>query len=93
MGKDFLMDDQGNFLIRNGDFVIDDSELQEAGEILSSMKGEFKEDPLIGADLLPMIKSKAPQSEIELAARIALARDGKDWNALKKKIELKTLRG
>jgi hypothetical protein len=91
MAKDFLMDSDGNFIIENGDFVIGDSELQEVAEIIEANPGEFKEDPIIGAALVRMIRKKYSAAQIEQEIKKHLARDGKDWNDYKDKIKLNQL--
>lgn len=79
MAKDFLIDDNGNFIIEDGDFKIGDSELQEVAEILTSNPGEFKEDPLIGAGLVKMMKSKYDSNRLISQIKVQLKRDGKDY--------------
>lgn len=89
MAKDFKIDSNGNYIIKNGDFVIDDSELQEVAEILSSHPGEFKEDPIIGAALTTFIKSNRDIDRIEQHIKKHLARDGKDYEDYKQLIKIK----
>jgi len=88
MGKDILLDADGDLLIVGGDFIIGDSELQEVETILTMMQGELKEDPIMGANLLHYEKSTLTPDQIKAKASIALQRDGKDFNQIKKGLEL-----
>jgi|TARA_R110000823_G_scaffold309594_2_gene433958 hypothetical protein len=49
--QDFLRGEDGDILIRNGDFVIGESSLQHQEDILVAHKGEFKEYPEIGVGI------------------------------------------
>jgi hypothetical protein len=89
MAKDFLTDNDGNLLIKNGDFVIGDSEQQEVAEILESHPGEWKEDPIIGAALTRMIKTKYDAGRMSSEIKKQLARDGKDYEDYKEFINLR----
>ena len=88
MGKDILFDENGDLLIVGGDFVIGDSELQEVETILSMMQGDLKEDPIVGANLLHYEKSTLTPEQVKAKASIALQRDGKDFNKIKKGLML-----
>jgi hypothetical protein len=88
MGKDILLDADGDLAIVNGDFVLGDSELQEVETILSMMQGALKEDPIMGANLIHYEKSTLTPDAIKAKASIALQRDGKDFNQIKKGLEL-----
>jgi hypothetical protein len=85
---DYLIDEDGNYLIENGDFVVGPSELQEVGEILEGHPGEFKEDPIIGAALTTMLKSKYDAQRVRQHIKKHLARDGKDYEDYKNNIRL-----
>ena len=53
--KDFLLDENGDLLIKNGDFVIGESDNQHQLDILLATKGEFKEFPEIGVGISEML--------------------------------------
>jgi mono/diheme cytochrome c family protein len=89
MANDWLTDDEGNYLIKDGDFVIGPSEQQEVAEILEGHPGEWKEDPIIGAALTQMIKSKYDPARMRAVIKKQLARDGKDYEDYKDYINLK----
>lgn len=87
--KDILLDKDGGLLVLNGDFVIGESELQEVETILTMMQGDLKEDPIMGANLMHYEKSTLTPNEVKNKASLALQRDRKDFNKIKKGLELK----
>ncbi len=56
MAYDILLDEDGDLLIVNGDFVIGESIDQEVGLILQSNKGEYKEFPTFGLNLIELTR-------------------------------------
>lgn len=88
--SDILLDPETNdVIIRDGDFVIGDSQDQEVALILTMNPGELKEDPLLGAGLMRLVQSNASELKIRQLASAHLARDGKSYEDIKKRIELK----
>lgn len=87
---DILLDVSDNLRIENGDFVIGDSVDQEVSLILRMHKGELKEDPLVGCDLITLLKSNVTNVELKQLIKLQLARDGKSYDELKEQIQLKT---
>ncbi|WP_348814061.1 hypothetical protein [Flavobacterium maritimum] len=73
---DFLLDDNGNMLIANGDFVIGDSEAQDVELLIKSSKGAWKEHPLTGVGIAQLIKSKATEVRIKRDINEQLMLDG-----------------
>lgn len=59
--QDFLMDENGDLLIQNGDFVIGNSELQHQEDILAAHKGEYKEYPEIGVGIKEELLNENPR--------------------------------
>tara|TARA_R110002111_G_scaffold140072_3_gene206027 strand:- start:160 stop:462 length:303 start_codon:yes stop_codon:yes gene_type:complete len=57
MAKDILLDADRDLLFIEGDFNIGNSDEQHVEDILLSSKGEYKQFPLIGIDLLSFINS------------------------------------
>jgi phage baseplate assembly protein W len=90
MAQDILLDDNDNLRIENGDFVIGDSIDQEVSLILRINKGELKEDPVIGCDLIRLINSNTSEMELKQIVKLQLARDGKSYDGLKERIKLRT---
>lgn len=62
--KDFILDDTGDLLIRNGDFVVDESDTQHLNDLLLAAPGTFKNEPLVGVDLLSELNSPAGPADI-----------------------------
>jgi len=87
MTLDYLHTDEDDLLIRNGDFAVGESEMQEVGIILRLNPGELKSDPVLGPALLRYIKA-ADNGKAQQMARLHLERDGKNYEDLKNKIQL-----
>lgn len=85
--KDILLDDDGDLKLENGDFVIGDSLEQEVALLLQLNKGEIKLDPLVGCDLIKIMKSNASNIEIKKIVKLQLSRDGKNYETLKNQIK------
>jgi len=84
--KDILLDAQGDLLFENGDLVIGESLEQEVAMLLQVNKGEFKEDFIVGCDFIKMLKGNVSELELKKVVKIQLARDGKNYDQLKKNI-------
>jgi hypothetical protein len=70
MVKDYLTDVNGDLLIKDGDFVWDESSESHVEDILIANKGDYKLTPLIGVNIKNMVNS--PNS---LVIRKKLERD------------------
>lgn len=88
--RDFLLGDDGDLQIRNGDIVVGESITQEVALILLTNKGEIRHDPLCGCDLLKMTNARISRSQFERLVRVQLERDGKNWSDVKDGINLRT---
>jgi hypothetical protein len=78
MANDILLDENGDLLIKDGDFVIGDSEKQEIESLLVSVKGEFKEFLLVGADIGKLLKSRSSQTAALKEIKTQLKQDDFD---------------
>jgi hypothetical protein len=87
---DFMLDNNDDLQIVNGDFVIGESILQEVGIIIRLNSGDLKSDPVLGPNLIQLINSKEDPQEFEERVRIHLARDNKNYEDIKKLINVKT---
>lgn len=90
MMTDILLGENDDVQILNGDFVVGESLDQEVGLILRLNKGELKEDPIMGCDLIRLINSNITQPELKQIIKLQLARDGKSYDELKERIKLQT---
>lgn len=82
-GKGILIGDDGDVRIQNNSLVVGDSVLQETMIILGLNQGEHKFEPLLGPNLIQLIKSKAKRFDFERRVKIALALDNKDYQQIK----------
>jgi hypothetical protein len=89
MAKDILLDENGDLAIVNGDFVIGDSIDQEVAALLQLNKGELKEHPILGTDLIKLINSNTSELELKQIIKTELKRDGKSYQELKERINQK----
>lgn len=86
---DILIDSNAkDAILRDGDFVTGDSLDQEVELILSMEQGELKEDPMLGAGLIRLVHSNGNELSIRQLASVHLARDGKSYDDIKKRIKL-----
>ena len=90
MANDILLDDDGDLAIVNGDFVIGESLDQEVAAILQLNKGDLKEFPVLGPNLVQLINSNTSAIELKQLIKTELKRDGKSYQELKERIQLTT---
>jgi hypothetical protein len=74
--QDYLLDDDGDLKIVNGDFVIGDSDLQNINDILISEQGWWKEFPALGAGISKLLKGKVIPTLVESLIKAQLESDG-----------------
>jgi hypothetical protein len=89
IAKDILLDDTDDIAIINGDFFVDESTLQEVGIILRLNSGELKSDPVLAPNLIQLVKAEANDQEFEERVRLFLKRDNKNYDDIKKLINIK----
>lgn len=77
MAKDIMLDDDYDLAEKNGDFVIDDSEVQEAALIVHSEPGEWRQYPTVGMGIMKYLKGVENRVKFERDLRVALEADGK----------------
>lgn len=82
-----LDDDLG---ITDGDFTIGESLSQDVGIILRLNQGDLKSDPILGPNLIQLIKSNVSQQELQTIIKLHLERDGKDYNEVKNIMQINT---
>lgn len=71
-----LLDDNNDLLVRNKDFVVGDTTIQDVYFALTITQGDLKSDPIIGANLHRYIRGKIDRTAIQKEMRIALKRIG-----------------
>ncbi len=88
---DILLNENDDFNIIDGDFVIGESILQEVGIILRLNSGDLKSDPILAPNLVQLVNSVENKQEFEERARIHLKRDNKSYNEIKELITIKKI--
>lgn len=73
--NDFLLDTNGDMLIKNGDFVCGKSDQQQQGLLLMLPKGSIKEHPDATVGLLNYLESE-DNAGLLREVRIRFAQDG-----------------
>jgi hypothetical protein len=90
MASDILLDENGDLAIASGDFVIGESLDQEVAVILQMNKGDLKEFPILGPNLIQLVNSNTSAIELKQLIKTELKRDGKSYQELKERIQLTT---
>lgn len=88
-GKGILLDENFDVTVVNGRMVIGASELQEVAIILSLNQGEQKFMPVLGPNLIQLNKTNASNFDVKQRVRVHLAKDGKDYQAIRDKIAIR----
>jgi hypothetical protein len=86
-GKGILLDDNNDLLIVGKQLKVGDSVMQEVAIILEMSQGELKSKPVLGADIIQLLKANASKTDFERRARIHLEKDGKNYSEIKNKIK------
>jgi hypothetical protein len=79
--KDYMLDSDNDLRIENGDFVIDDSDLQHQELLLYAEKGAYKQYPLTGVGIMTYLKDENPDDLLR-EIRLQFAQDGMQVNKL-----------
>lgn len=78
MVTDFLLDQDGDLLIRDGDFAVGESDDQHIEDIITAFPGWWKQFPLLGVGIFQNIKSSQNPQDLERSIKINLQSDGYD---------------
>ena len=73
--KDILTDDDGDLIIKNGDIVIGESDYQHIQDIIIAAPGDYKQYPLIGANIR-MQQNGSIDGDFRKLLRLQLESDG-----------------
>lgn len=74
--RDLIVDETDELKIKNGDFVVDDADMQHVEHIIQVQKGEYKEFPLLGFGVQGYLKTNTPPFEFKRDLKIQLEYDG-----------------
>lgn len=64
MFTDFLIDNNGDLQIENGDLVVGASDNQHIFDIITSFAGFFKQYPTLGVGIMQQIKTDNPKAAV-----------------------------
>jgi hypothetical protein len=82
---DIILDQDGEDLVDNGDFVVDDGKLDDCLIILKTNKGEVKSDPMLGPNLIKMMNANVTTTDLKQEILLNLKMDSKE----PKKLDIK----
>jgi len=74
--QDYLLDDDGDLKIVNGDFAVGGSDQQHIYDILISESGYWKEFPALGAGISKLLKGTVVPTMVEALIKANLESDG-----------------
>ncbi len=75
MARDYVLNEQGDLKIENGDFVFGDATRDNERLMLLAEKGEWKHSPLSGVGIRSFLDDEHP-TEFEREVRRQFGRDG-----------------
>ena len=87
--RDIMLDADDDLKIIDGDFLVDESYLQEVGIIIRLNSGELKSDPVLGPNLVQLMRGKYDKAEFDGRVRLHLSRDKKRYEDVKSLVHLK----
>ena len=76
IAHDILLDNTGETLVRNGDFVQGPSDAQHVQDLITFTVGSLKQFPLTGVGIIKYVKSKGQQQKLEGSIKLNLEGDG-----------------
>lgn len=82
MPKDIALDSEFNIVIKNGDFLIDESAYQHQQALIFANKGEFKATPKVGVGAINFIENTNPE-DFAREIRLQFIADGMSVKNLK----------
>ncbi len=88
MANDIILTKADDLDVANGDFVLAESTIQDVGLIITSNKGQWKNSPLVGCDLVQLIRGSGKRTEIDRRVRVQLEHDNKDYSKIKDYINI-----
>lgn len=86
--KGLILTTDGDFNVIGRHLAVGDTLLQDASVVLQLKQGELKEDPLLGPNLLRLLRGKSDKNETERLVKIHLSRAGISYEEVKSKLEI-----
>ncbi len=76
MRRDIILDENNDPVIEDGDFVVDESDLQHVNHLLKAVKTDYKQFPTTGCGLISFVKKKKNTKQTEHEITTQLRADG-----------------
>ena len=80
--KDILLGDDGDLIIKNGDFLVGDSDVQHVNDIIEASPGYYKQFPILGVGIDSYMNSSGKEQQLNNAIRINLESDSYQLNGV-----------
>jgi hypothetical protein len=74
--KDIITDENGDLIILNGDFKVNESDSQHVEHIVIADKGQFRQFPLIGVGIKKTINGSVNPQRVKQQIKLQLESDG-----------------
>lgn len=88
MVKSMLIDSQDDLKVENGSIKLGNTTMQNVYILFNMNQGELKEDPIVGLNLLKMIRGGENKEKIRKTIEVGLARIGINIDDVKNEIDL-----
>lgn len=79
---DILLTDEFDLKIQGGDFVVEDTTLQNQNLLILASKGEFKQSPTVGVGAIDFVLDEASAEDLEVAIQNEFEKDGLSIDSL-----------
>jgi hypothetical protein len=73
---DIIIFDDLDLEIKDGDFVLEESTGQHINHILIANQGDYRQTPLLGADIQRLLSDEANPNEVKADIQAELEKDG-----------------
>jgi hypothetical protein len=74
--KDLLLNESGDFKIKDNDLSIGEADGQNINDILQSVKGDYKRSPQTGLNAISFLNGNASSADIKAQVKLQLELDG-----------------
>ena len=79
---DYIEKEDGDLLIRDGDFVVSESTVQHQRDLMIANKGEYKQNPTVGIGLNNFLLQEMEEEELRLIMTREFEGDGMRVNKI-----------
>lgn len=74
--KDIILDDDNDLVVKNGDFLVRESDEQHIVLIINTFVGDWKLFPFCGVGIIRYVSSSGQQQTLRRAIEVQLQADG-----------------